>query len=690
MVLALAVALGFRLVAHDAMGASAPDRAADTFAPVVDSEAYLLQALRLPAGRDIVDGVTFQAPLYPYLLGGLYRLLGVPGSAVAERTAELPAELLAEALAVGRGLNLVLGLALVLLLGLLGRRLFGPGAGLAAAFLAALSSPFVYYEGHLLKVSLSLLVLPTAVLLAARAAERERARAWLPCGLVLGLGGLVRGNMHLLAALGALALLVAGWRGARTRRGLADAAALLLGAGLAVAPVIVRNSLVAGRPVLSTAAGGTAFYLCNHAGNDTGLVEHIASNRQIPRWEADDWQLMAERALGRELSAGEVNRYWMDRARADIAADPGRWLLLELRKLGLLFSRYEAPDNTLVALGEDLVPALDLSPSRWALVAPLALAGAWLAWSTRRRRPGQRAGHWALALALLGYAASLLLFNMTARFRMPVQPLAMVYAGALLAALPGLRFESTARRAGVAGLLVAGLLLGRASEGPLGPLDAGELAGHRITRFKNRAQVALSRGDLAAARADSGAALDLARDAGLLSTDLLVFDAGLSRAAAMDARQAGDLATAEQQLGLAQQALSLALAARPDHADALWLQGLLAYDAGAHDEAAERFRAALASQPGHREARQYLALALASSGRFAELLPHAEALVAQRPDHDDGLSLLAWARWETGDAAGAREALEACDRAVSMRASAGLARRLPALPVHDTIRASAP
>ncbi|HZL99749.1 MAG TPA: hypothetical protein VFD43_05800, partial [Planctomycetota bacterium] len=99
------MALAVRLLAHAQMSADP-----DTFAPIIDSEAYLLQALRVAAGEPMVEGVTFQAPLYPYLLGWTLRLAGVPGATEAESAAELPPEILQRALGVGHALNLVLGL----------------------------------------------------------------------------------------------------------------------------------------------------------------------------------------------------------------------------------------------------------------------------------------------------------------------------------------------------------------------------------------------------------------------------------------------------------------------------------------------------------------------------------------------------------------------------------------------------
>lgn len=610
----LLVALGFRLVAHSEMA-----RAGDQFFPVIDSEAYLLQALRVPAGEDIVEGVYYQAPLYPYLLGVTLWAAGVPGDVHATSAVDLDPALLERALSVGRGLNLVLGMLFVLVTFLLGRRLVSPGGGLWAALLAALHGPSVFYEGHLLKVSLSLLVLPLVVLACLRAERARRTATWMLPGVLLGLGGLVRGNIHLLVGLALLALCIAGLRrhalGLRARQ----AAFLLLGFALALAPVVVRNTLVAGRPVLATAAGGTAFYLCNHAGNDTGLVEHLRTNRQTPRYEFDDWKRSAEAATGRRLTPAEISSYWFDRALAEIAADPLRWVRLELRKLGLLFSRYEAPDNTLFALGAEACPALRLTPVDHGLLVPLALAGGWLLLRRRRLEPGP--SRVPFVLALLGYAASLLLFNMTSRFRMPVASLAVVPAGYLLARVPLLAARGDrARPAAVVAVLAAGWLLGLVSEGPLGPLDAGELAGHRMTRFLNAAQLAVARDDLDTARDEleravsEGAAVDKA------SPDVLAALADVERRTAYELFDAGDVAGAKALRATAAERARAGVQRFPGHGPLLFVAGLLAFEDGAWADAERLLRAALVAVPGHEGAPPFLLLALLAQGNTSAAL----------------------------------------------------------------------
>ena len=659
----LAVALVVRLVAHAQMQADP-----DTFAPIIDSEAYLLQALRVAADEPMVSGVTFQAPLWPYLLGWTLRLCGVPGLTGVESAAELPPEVLERALAIGRTLNLVLGLAAVLLVWRTALVLFGAGAALCAGLLAALYGPFLFYEGLLLKGPLSLLFLPCAVLAAAAALRKDSAPRWILCGLALGLGGLVRGNLHLLAWGGALVLLAAGWRGGRLAHGAACAGALL-----ALTPVMLRNSLAAGRPVLTTAAGGTAFYLCNHPDNDTGLIQVRSWNRQVPRYEEQDWTAEAERRAGRALTPGEVNRFWFTAAWQGIRERPLTWLLAESRKLGLLVSRYEAPDNTMPSFAEASVPILRWTPSRYATVLPLAVGGLALAWVRRKVEP-PAPGRAALALALGGYAASLLLFVVTSRFRLPLVPLLLVYAGYLLARLRDLATAATpaVQRAVAGAAVAAGLGLSLASEGPLGPLSGQERASHVAVCLKNRADVALGRGDLVAARSDIAQALQVSTAVGWDSPALQVDAARL-------AHRSGDDAAAGRHL---ERALEL----DPGHAAAWRELGLWAYERGDDAQAATALERSLSGQPRDRAALQYLVLALLALGQPERAEPHALVLTRQEPEADDGWGLLALVRLRAGRPDEARQALERYDLLATRRQAEGLAPRFPDQPELQTLR----
>lgn len=677
LVLVLVVACLVRVVT----GAHVAD-APHTFAPVIDSEAYLIQALRVAGGHDIVDGVYFQAPLYPWVLGAVLAAAGHPGIAPgAETIADVAPDDLASALAIGRTFQAALGVALAALVWWLTSALFGRRAALAAGLFAAGYGPFAFYEGHLLKVSFALVLWPATVLAAVAALRADAPRRFVWVGLLLGAGALVRGNTQIVSALGLAVLVLGAWRAGRLRWGVTSAAWWVGGVLLAMAPVFARNTVVVGSPVVSTATPGTAFYLCNHKGNAVGMIEHIAINRQVPRYEQEDWQREAERRVGRELSPGEVSSYWLGQAWDEILADPGRYALAETRKAAMLFSRYEAPDNTQVALGADASWYLGWTPLRYGLLVPLALAGFVASW--RRRREGAR-GEVALVVALVGYAGSLLLFTAVSRFRIPLAPLLMPYAGLGIATL---LFDVRGRRAALAAGIV-GLGLTFVSELPWpGPLDEREKARHLAVRLLNRAQVAFSTGDETAGVADLERAVDVSERAGTVSPTLYATLAGHRRVQAARAASRGDAAEAA---ALRAEAVRLlddeAFAIDPDHGPANREAGLLLYETGNDALAVARFERALVATPGDRVARVYAALASLASGDATSAERHARALVDEWPDHDDGHGILVLALTTLGRDAEAREVLARYDALAARREAAGYRRRLDDQPAFAALR----
>ena len=151
-------------------------------------------------------------PAWPYLLGATYAVTGVDSPEGRWRAARI--------------VNALLGAAAVLLLGLLGRALFTPFTGLAAAGLYA-----VYPAPAILGTTLLSEPLFVALMLAALLAGHRR---WLvTAGVLLGLAALTRPNGILLLL--PLALLAGTWR---------RAVALAAIAALTIAPWTIRNYVV--------------------------------------------------------------------------------------------------------------------------------------------------------------------------------------------------------------------------------------------------------------------------------------------------------------------------------------------------------------------------------------------------------------------------------------------------------------
>jgi len=509
----LVVALALRL-AHWA----AVRRAPFIGEPAMDSWEYDRWAREI-AGGDWLGhgrGVFFQAPLYPYLLALLYKAAGPCLDA---------AYLLQIALAVAGCYALYRA----------GRAMAGERAGLAAAALAAVYGPFLFYDVQLLKESLAVTVVccllwavawaagtvseaATAVTGSVKAgpgADRGAAGRWLLVGLLLGILALLRENAllvvpFLLPLPWSAGRRAAGEGGAGRRAALASragrAAAFLAGVALALAPVALRNGLVGGDFLPTTSQGGVNFFIGNNPRAD-GTYRPIVPGKQTPELERREPARIAEQALGRPLTPAEVSRYWLRRALAWARAHPGGFLRLTLRKLGLFWSWYEWPDAVDYYYLRGLSPVFRLPLLEFGGVTLLAALGLGFLGGGRARR---------LTPALLfagAWMVSTVAFFLFARYRLPVVPPLL-----LLAALP------------VAALVEAiqAWRGGRVRAVALGLAIAAALALPRLAGFEprldlvdyNLGRLDEARGDTALASRHYQAALAAAPDAFLAWLDL--------------------------------------------------------------------------------------------------------------------------------------------------------------------------
>ncbi|MFL6197489.1 MAG: tetratricopeptide repeat protein [Thermoanaerobaculia bacterium] len=373
---------------------------------VMDSQEYDRWAQEVAAGDWLGSGVFFQAPLYPYLLAVLYAVLGRNLDAVY-------------------WVQMLVAVAGCWALYRAGREMGGERTGLGAALLAAVYGPFFFYDVQVLKESLAVSV--TGFLLWALAGGRRQrgARRWLIAGALLGVLALLRENALLLVPF----LLPLAWNREDGGRGLLKrSGALIAGLVVALLPVALRNGVVGGDFLPTTFQGGVNFYIGNNARAD-GTYQPIVPGKQIPALERREPIRVAEAALGRELTPGEVSRYWLDQALAWAREHPADFLRLQLRKLRMFWSPYEWPDAVDYYYVKALSPVLRLPLLELGGAVVLALAGLFLA---RRRL-----GYFAPALLfVLGWMASTVAFFLFSRYRLPAVPALLVLGGIVLAELP--------------------------------------------------------------------------------------------------------------------------------------------------------------------------------------------------------------------------------------------------------------
>jgi tetratricopeptide (TPR) repeat protein len=351
----------------------------------MDSQEYDRWAQEVAAGDWLGSRVFFQAPLYPYLLAAVYTLAG----------RSLDAIYLLQIAAAVAGIWALYRAA---------REMADERVGLGAAGLAALYGPFLFYDVQLLKESFAVTV--TCFLLWALAARR-----WLAAGVLLGVLALLRENALLLVPF----LLPLAWRRERRVAGLLHGGGMLVaGLALALAPVALRNGLVGGDFLPTTSQGGVNFWIGNNPEAD-GTYQPIVPGKQIPALERQEPVRVAEQELSRPLTPAEVSSHWLGKALGWAAGNPGAFLRLQLRKLGMFWSWYEWPDAVDYYWVQGLSPVYRLLLVEFGTVSLLALAGLWLV----RKRLGPFAP--ALLFAL-GWMLSTVIFFLFSRYRLPVVP----------------------------------------------------------------------------------------------------------------------------------------------------------------------------------------------------------------------------------------------------------------------------
>jgi len=383
-----------------------------------DARQYDLWARQIANGNWIGSEVFYQTPLYPYLLAVIFKLGGHSLFAV-------------------RVVQAILGAISCVLLSLAGRRFFSQRVGLIAAPLLAIYPPAIFFDGLIQKASLDLFL--TTLLLFVLAEFYHRPHwLWLTvAGASLAAFTLNRENARVLYPVIVIWLLIYFRHISIKRRavwGLIFSAAV----ALVLLPVGIRNYHVGGEFMISTAQLGPNLYIGNHLGAE-GAYEPLVPGHGDAVYERDDARRLAEEAMGRTLSPGQVSDYWVRRSLGYIRSQPWDWLRLMGRKFLLVFSATEATDTESIEVYSEYSRVLRIIWwLNFGVILPLGVFGGWSSRQDWRRL--------ALFVAmLLAMAFAVAIFYVVARYRYPIVPIVILFAAAGLSAVSGLRVQNWRR-----------------------------------------------------------------------------------------------------------------------------------------------------------------------------------------------------------------------------------------------------
>jgi hypothetical protein len=427
-----------------------------SYQPGPDEDYYLRFGEAVASGRG-ADGpeFTFMDPGYGYLLGAVFKLVGVNPVAVYLLQALLDTATVYGILVIGR---------------LLGRH----RAGLYGALLYGLTSTAIMFSATLLKEVWVASYVTWWVVAALALVRSERRLGWALFGVLCGIGIALRSTLLLF---GLAALLLPGLRrwtdpaAVRAPAGWASTALLvILGMAVALTPWSLRNF--------------HAFGSLSPLPDNGGIVLHQVYNPENPEsaiWippfvnylhPSEIWRgysAEAERRSGRSLSPREADAYWRQEALNFMREHPGQVLADAAHKSAVFLADTEVPNNRSSAEERLFSPVLRWLPPPMAWLLAMGLAG--LIWLGREDR------RWPIvAVPILVSWLTVAAFWAEDRFRFHAVPVLALSSGiwidGLLRSVParGVRVPASdgvgRRQAAVFGVLAmvigaASLVLGR-------------------------------------------------------------------------------------------------------------------------------------------------------------------------------------------------------------------------------------
>jgi tetratricopeptide (TPR) repeat protein len=385
-----------------------------SYQPGPDEDYYLRfgEAVAAGVGADAPE-FTFMDPGYGYLLGGLFKLLGVNLFAVYLLQALLDTATAYGILTIGRMLEL-------------------PRAGLLGALLYAVNATAIMFCATLLKETAVAAYLCWWVAGALAVYRSPSKLASLAFGAYCGVGVALRSTLSVLVLVALLVPALAGAarggavRGGAVRSTAGLAALFTAGLVLALAPWSLRNHRAFGSFSPLPHNGGIVLHQAYNVDNPQSAIWIPAFvNYSNPSEIWRGYAAQAQALAGRPLSPPEVDRYWRDQALGFMSEHPGA-VAGEMAHKSLMFlADTEVPNNRSAVEERMFSPVLQLLPAPAIWLLSMGLAG--LIWLARRDR------RWVIVAAPIALSwATMTFFWAEDRFRFHCMPELALCSGLII------------------------------------------------------------------------------------------------------------------------------------------------------------------------------------------------------------------------------------------------------------------
>lgn len=518
-----------------------------------------------PEGRpdpQIRSSPYFRPPGYPFLLAAAYKFTG--GSYTLARL-----------------LQMALGLFNIWLAYRCARLWLNPAIALVVASLCAIYWGFIFYEAEFLDPTPLITLGWLALYAISRSKESGKMRwSWLT-GLGIGLAAVFRPNYLVFLPVAAAWLAYSANSFPRWR--LKPALAAITGALVVIAPVTMRNYLVARDFVLISSNGGINLLL----GQDPDAAVNHAS-LITGDWSCFDYPSIvarASQAVGRPLKASEASRWYATLAVQRMRLQTKATLRLTFLKALLFWGPLDVSNNKIEELDRAASWVLRWLPIRFAFILGWAVPGTFAIW--RSSKKGVALLIWSFVLSLF---VSYLPFIAAGQYRVPLTPMIMTLSAAGL-----VEVWNSARKGDRRGAViwaVAGLVCWSIASINFGRYRLSEARWHLLR----------------------GAAYERAKD--FRQAEVQYRKAAETLVAGR--RALGILLAKQERYAEAIPWFEAVLAEQPDSVEAMFHLGLALALGQRVAEAIPYFEEVLRRDPHHEAARQNLAIAYRLTGRTME------------------------------------------------------------------------
>lgn len=361
----------------------------------VDNYYHHNLALAIANGNLLGDTTYFRAPFYIYTLAMLYKLFGF-------------------SLWVGRIFGLLIGLATVVTTYKIADLIFNKRVALFASILVCFYPAIIYFESELLLDAYFMLLLELAVYFFLKHFKQSDKKSILLSAIFLGLSIITRPTALIVLPVFALIVLFKKNEIGRKLKYLFLFLAPLI---IIIAPVTIRNIVVADDPVLIASQGGINFYIGNNETADG--ISAIMPEPMGYNWRISQITHIAEQEWHHKLKPGEVSSFWYQKGLDWIMENPIDFAKLYLIKVYHNLNDREISNNRNLDSFYQKIPLLKYNPLSFGILFIFSLFGVLFFFAKNKSIQ-------ILTVIILFYVLASSLFFFNSRFRLPLLPFYIV------------------------------------------------------------------------------------------------------------------------------------------------------------------------------------------------------------------------------------------------------------------------